>query len=101
MANLFLHYSGRRWTLQAKIWDLRKAGTFLNIFSFTDEFGNNYNNSYLDELEVQNKNEEPSLCKNCPYSELFWSEFSRIREKADDNDQLKCQNLDQKKDSTK
>ena len=92
MANLFLHYSARRWTLQAKI--------CLNIFNFTDEFENNYNDSYPDELEVQKKNEEPSLCKNCPYSELFWSEFSRIREKADDNDQLKCQNLDQKKDST-
>ena len=93
MANLFLHYSARRWTLQAKI--------CLNIFSFTDEFENNYNDSYPDELEVQKKNEEPSLCKNCPYSELFWSEFPRIREKADCNDQLKCQNLDQKKDSTK
>ena len=56
MANLFLHYSARRWTLQAKIWDLRKAGTSSNIFSFTDEFENNYSDSYPDELEDQKKN---------------------------------------------
>ena len=44
-----------------KKWDLRKAGTFSNNFNFTDEFENNYKDSYPDELELKKKNEE--TCK--------------------------------------
>lgn len=38
-----------------KKWDLRKAGTFSNNFNFTDEFENNYKDSYPDELEFKKK----------------------------------------------
>ena len=51
-----------------KKWDLRMAGTFSKFFSFTDEFENNYNDSYPDDLELKKENIETCKTSNLKLS---------------------------------
>ena len=64
IANLFFYNYERKWLFQTKKRNLRKASIFPNIFRFTnglctfnnDEFENNYNKIYPDELQVKKEN---------------------------------------------
>ena len=62
MANLLWYYYGKKWLLQTKKLDIRKALVFSFIDDLctfnNDEFENNYNDLYPDELELKKENED-------------------------------------------
>ena len=67
MASLFLYCYERKRLLQTEKRDMRKVGIFSNIFGFiddlcsfnNDEFENNFDYIYPDELELKKENEDP------------------------------------------
>ena len=70
MKNLLLYYYERKWLLQSKKRDGRRTCIFLNILGLqidnlctfnNDEFENNYNDIYPDELALKKENEDPCI----------------------------------------